>query len=65
MGTSTIDHNDLTALLKLLDDESLEVRKAVLKALSSFGPSLAQELAYLPGPPNDQQIERIQALLEN
>ena len=44
------DPEQLPHLLRLLDDESTTVQKAVAEALSAFGPSLEQELAQLPEP---------------
>lgn len=50
-------------LLKLLDDESDTVRRAVAEALAAFGPSLQQELARLTEPPDEGQVQQIQDLL--
>ena len=57
------DPKQLPHLLKLLDDESERVQEAVARALDAFGPSLDQELARLPQPPDETQMQKIQYLL--
>jgi len=57
------DPKQLPHLLKLLDDESEKVREAVARALGAFGPSLDQELARLPQPLDEEQMQKIQYLL--
>lgn len=53
----------LSALLKLLDDDSAVVRDAVGKELAALGPELDTELGGLPEPPAPGVRERIDRLL--
>ena len=57
------DPEQIPHLLRLLDDESETVRKAVADALSAFGPSLEQELAQLAEPPDEEQMQKIRNFL--
>ena len=59
------DPEQIPHLLKLLDDESVTVREAVAEALAAFGPSLEQQLARLPNPPDAVQRRQIQDLLRD
>lgn len=43
-----IDSGQIPFLLRLIDDESDEVRKAASEALASFGPALEEELKQYP-----------------
>ena len=58
------DPEQISHLLKLLDDDSETVLKAVAEALASYGPTLEQTLAQLPEPPDEAQMQRIRDLLE-
>tara|TARA_B100000686_G_scaffold343576_1_gene424666 strand:- start:318 stop:854 length:537 start_codon:yes stop_codon:yes gene_type:complete len=58
------DPDQIPHLLRLIDDESEPVRCAVADALASFGPSLPAELARLPEPPSDRQMQMIHDLLQ-
>ena len=58
------DSAQIPYLLRLIDDESEGVRNAVARALAAFGPSLDEELARLPQPPDKQQMQAIRDLLE-
>jgi len=57
------DPEQLPHLLKLIDDDSEGVRRAVAKALSSFGPTLEQALTQLTEPPDEAQMQLIRELL--
>jgi heat shock protein HspQ len=57
------DTNQLPHLLSLLEDDSVEVTKAVGEALVAFGPTLKWALAELPTPPTAEQLERIHELI--
>ena len=57
------DAEQLPHLLKLLDDESEGVRRAVAMALSSYGPTLEQALTQLAVPPDEAQTQLIRELL--
>jgi heat shock protein HspQ len=59
-----LDPDQLPHLLRLLDDDSERVRKAVAKALSSYGPTLEDALARLPEPPDEAQLQLVRRLLE-
>lgn len=59
-----LDPEQLPHLLKLLDDDSERVRRAVAKALSSYGPTLELTLARLPEPPDEAQMQLVRRLLE-
>jgi hypothetical protein len=69
------DKTKLPYLLKLLDDDSEEVQKAVLKELKAFGPDLDKELAELyhsnissdlkPAESLDALKERVRKFLKN
>ena len=54
---------DLPHLLKLLDDDSPEVRKGVVKGLLSIGPVLEQELQKLSKPPSPEQKRLLDDLM--
>jgi hemimethylated DNA binding protein len=54
---------DLPHLLKLLEDESPEVRKGVVQGLLSFGPGLEQELQKLSEPPSPEQKRLLDDLI--
>ncbi|MBI4432913.1 MAG: hypothetical protein HY592_05485 [Candidatus Omnitrophica bacterium] len=56
------DSKKLPYLIKLMDDESVVVRKAVIKELAAFGPSLDQELSKLDIDEHQKKI--IQDLLK-
>ena len=58
------DPKEIPHLLKLLDDESASVQKAVAKELAAFGSSLKEELDRLSEPLNSNQKEKIKGLLE-
>ncbi len=58
------DPKQIPHLLRLLDDESPTVRKAVADALSAFGPSLEQKLFQLREPPDEGQLQRIRDILK-
>ena len=58
------DPKQLPYLLKLLDDDSKVVKKAVLKELNGFGPSLEEELARLPEPLTAEQRRTLQNILQ-
>lgn len=57
------DTTDLPFVLRLLDDESPEVRTAVIEKLISYGPDLEDYLEELPKPATKEQVETIRALL--
>ena len=57
------DTSQLPHLLKLLDDESATVQKAVAGALAAFGPELYAELGRLSAPPNELQLLQIRQLV--
>ena len=57
------DPEQLPHLLKLIDDDSEGVRRAVAKALSSFGPTLEQALTQLTEPPDAAQMQLMRELL--
>ena len=58
------DPEQLAHILKLLDDDSETVRRAVTEALTSYGPTLEQALAQLSEPPDEAQMQRIRDLLQ-
>ena len=60
-----LDSSQLPHILKLVDDESETVQRAVAKALAEFGTSLDAELARLSPPPNGRLIQRAHQLVEN
>lgn len=57
------DRQQLPHLLKLLDDDSDGVRRAVAAALADFGPALEEELAKLDLPADAQERHLIDRLL--
>ena len=57
------DTSQLPHLLKLLDDESATVQKAVAAALAAFGSELYAELGRLSPPPSELQLEQIRQLV--
>jgi regulator of sirC expression with transglutaminase-like and TPR domain len=59
------DPTQLPYLIKLLDDESSTVRHTVLKQLTSFGPSLEEQLAHLDITLTAEQLDVIQPVLDN
>lgn len=54
----------LRSLLKLLDDDALDVRRAVIKELSSFGPALKDAFDRLEPSPGPGEWRRIENLLD-
>lgn len=58
------DPTQLPHLLKLLDDEAPETRRALSRAFSNFGPQLKDELDKLSPSPTDDQRHLLQWLLE-
>ncbi|MFQ5507878.1 MAG: heat shock protein HspQ [Leptospirillia bacterium] len=58
-----LDRRQLPYLLKLLDDDSPQVREQVLDALAAFGDDLEAELIQLPVPPENHQVLHIKGLL--
>ena len=56
--------SDLPYLIRLLDDESETVQRAVSRELAAFGASLENELARLEQPPDAQQRAALDRLLE-
>lgn len=67
MGTNTIQKGDpqkLPYLLKLLDDDSEVVRKAVSKELLAFGPELEDALLSLDVVPTEVEHHLINELIE-
>ena len=60
-----LDSSQLPHILKLVDDESEPVQRAVAKALAEFGTSLDAELARLSPPPNGRLIQRVHQLVKN
>ena len=57
------DTSQLPHLLKLLDDESETVQKAVAAALAAFGSVLYVELGRLSPPPDELQLQQIRQLV--
>lgn len=57
------DPSQLPHLLKLLDDDSETVQKAVAAALSAFGLELEAELGRLSPPANALQLQQIRQLV--
>ena len=53
------DRNQLQHLLRLIDDETPEVRDAVMRELASFGNGLQRELVALPEAPKDDVVRAI------
>ena len=58
------DNTQLPYILRLLDDDSEEVEKAVGAALADYGNSLTWALSELREPPEEWQIKRIRELLD-
>jgi hypothetical protein len=58
------DNTQLPYILRLLDDDSEEVEKAVAAALADYGSTLTWALSELSEPPEDWQIKRIRELLD-
>ena len=54
----------LPHLLRLLDDTSPTVRRAITRAFESFGPELEEKLAQLDIPATAEQIAQIRQLLD-
>ena len=59
----TPDPDQLPHLLRLLDDDTEGVRRAVANALNAYGPGLFQALAQLSKPPDEDQMKLIRELL--
>ena len=59
-----VNPNQIPHLIKLLDDESLEVQEKILKELTSFGPILTEELRKLSFVPNPVQFQQLKRILE-
>jgi hemimethylated DNA binding protein len=59
-----IDPKQIPHLIKLLDDESSEIRETVIKKLEAFGPTLKEELKNLTLSLNPTQEEYINVILE-
>lgn len=58
-----LDTSQLPYLLRLLDDDSPEVRGQVLDALAAFGPDLEAALADLPEPPEPATVAYVHGLV--
>lgn len=58
------DPEQIPHLIKLLDDESLDIRETVAKKLETFGPTLKEELKKLTLPLNPTQKGYIDEILE-
>ncbi len=58
------DPNQIPHLIKLLDDESLDIRETVVKELEAFGPTLKEELKSMALPLNAIQKGYIHEILE-
>ncbi len=59
------DHGNLPHLLKLLDDESPVVRKAVAEGFAAYGSDLTARFDALPDPPDPIVRGFVEALLED
>lgn len=62
-GGTLSDTRQLPHLLKLVDDESERVQRAVARALASFGTSLERQLSELADPPDEELLQRVRDLL--
>jgi heat shock protein HspQ len=58
------DVKQLPHLLRLIDDDSEQVQRAVAKALASFGASLEERLSELTEPPDEVQLQQVRDLLQ-
>lgn len=58
------DPGQLRYVLKLLDDDSDIVRRAISEELSAYGPNLEDSLAQLDEPPSQEERRQIHNLLE-
>lgn len=57
------DIKQLPHLLRLIDDNSEQVQRAVAKALANFGASLEDRLSELTKPPDEEQVQQVRELL--
>ncbi len=58
------DPKQLPYMIKLLEDESPEIRQEILKRLDEFGPGLEPALDQLPEPPGPDLLAHLQPILE-
>ncbi len=59
-----ISPKQIPHLLKLLDDDSSDIRDEVIKQLCAFGPTLRQELKHIPFSLNSEQTRLINLVFE-
>ncbi|MBT4099340.1 MAG: heat shock protein HspQ [Gemmatimonadetes bacterium] len=57
------DVEQLPHLLRLIDDDSERVQRAVAKALVAFGSSLEDRLLELSEPPDEEQLQQVRELV--
>lgn len=58
------DPNQIPFLVKLLDDESLQIQKKVFHELDAFGPLLKMEIRKIPFPLTTRQLENLESIFE-
>jgi hypothetical protein len=58
-----VDKNQIPYLLRLLDDDSAQVRRQVTEQLLSFGPGLEAELAHFDADLSPTQLDALRELL--
>mgnify|MGYP001968235715 CR=1 FL=1 len=49
--------------MRLIDDDSERVQRAVAEALAAFGESLEERLGELTEPPTEEQLQQVRDLL--
>ena len=59
-----IDQREIPYLVKLLDDDSLEIRERVAQQLASFGPTLKEEVQKLNFPFNPIQLQYLHRIFQ-
>ncbi len=59
------DIDELSHIIKLLDDDSEDVRKAIASRLSQYGASLKDKIEDLDSPPTPEQRRVLQSLMED
>lgn len=58
------DPNQIPFLVKLLDDESLQIQRKVFHELDAFGPLLKREVRKIPFPLTSRQLENLESIFE-
>lgn len=58
-----VKNEQLSYLLRLMDDRSPVVQEALAREFFAYGPSLVHDLAHLPAPPDEATTEQIRVMI--